>query len=151
MLVYKIDKLKYSDHFPPRGSFYSSGRWSKRDMWVVYTSENIALAKLETLANTGQFIPKNRVLRVIDIKEDAPIVNIPIEDLPDNWLETPYSDQLANNIRAIIASKLYVAAIVPSVQSIRERNFLLFPDFPDFDNYVHQVEVIDEYFDRRLK
>ncbi|WP_083262430.1 RES family NAD+ phosphorylase [Roseivirga sp. 4D4] len=151
MLVYKIDKLKYSDYFPPRGSFYSSGRWSKRDMWVVYTSENIALAKLETLANTGQFIPKNRVLRVIELKEDAPIVNISIEDLPDNWSDVPYSDQLANSIRKVIESKAYVAAIVPSVQSVRERNFLLFPDFPDFDKYVRQVEVIEEYFDRRLK
>ncbi|OEK00859.1 hypothetical protein BFP97_04755 [Roseivirga sp. 4D4] len=120
-------------------------------MWVVYTSENIALAKLETLANTGQFIPKNRVLRVIELKEDAPIVNISIEDLPDNWSDVPYSDQLANSIRKVIESKAYVAAIVPSVQSVRERNFLLFPDFPDFDKYVRQVEVIEEYFDRRLK
>lgn len=151
MLVYKIDKLKYSEFFPPRGSFYSSGRWSKQDMWVVYTSENIALAKLETLANTGQFIPKNRILRVIEIQDDAPIVNISTEDLPSNWSDVPYTDQLANSIREIIASKSYVAAIVPSVQSIRERNFLLFPDSPGFDKYVKQVEVIGEYFDRRLK
>lgn len=120
-------------------------------MWVVYTSENIALAKLETLANTGQIIPKNRVLRVMEIKDDAPIVNISPDDLPANWSEVPYPNNLAGSIRQVIASGAYVAAIVPSVQSVRERNFLLFPDFPDFNKYVKQVEVIEEYFDRRLK
>ncbi len=151
MLVYKIDKKKYKDVFPPRGSLHSDGRWSRRDMWVVYTSENIALAKLEALANSGRKIPKNRILRIINIKDDAPIIEITPDDLPSNWAATPYPKGLANIIRRIIESKSFVAAIVPSVQSKRERSMLLLPDFPEFEEHVQEEDTVDEYFDPRLK
>ena len=151
MLVYKIEKAKYKDVFPPPGPLYSDGRWNRKYMWVVYTSESIALAKLETLANSGIKVPKNRILRIIEIKDDAPIIEVTTDDLPSNWAATPYPKGLANVISRIIESKSFVAAIVPSVQSQRERNILLFPDFPEFKVCVKEVETVQEYFDPRLK
>lgn len=151
MLVYKIEKEKYKNVFPPRGSLYSEGRWNRKDMWVVYTSESIALAKLEMLANSGSTLPTNRIVRSIEIKENAPIVEISTKDLPSNWAATPYPKNLASIIRKIIDSKSYVAAFVPSSQSQRERNFLLFPDFPEFDKYAKELDSEYEDFDPRLK
>lgn len=151
MQVYRIEKNKYIDIFPPKGSLFSDGRWNRKDMWVEYTSENIALAKLEALANCGIKLPKNRFLRIIEIRDDAPIVEITSADLPADWNATPYPQNLATIIKRIIDSKKYVAVIVPSAQSNRERNILLFPDYPKFDQYVKQVEMYDEDFDSRLK
>lgn len=151
MLVYKIDKKKYQDVFPPRGSLYSGGRWSRKDMWVVYTSETIALAKLETLANCGSKIPQNRIVRIIEIKDSAPVIEITSDDLPPNWASIPYPKNLANIVSRIIESELFLGVIVPSAQSPRERNILLFPNFPDCKKYVKEVESDDESFDLRLK
>lgn len=151
MLVYRIEKSKYIDVFPPRGSLYSDGRWSRKGMWVVYTSANVALAKLEALANSGSKLPENRFLRIIEIKDDAPMVEITPDDLPSDWHRVPYPKSLATFIKGIIDSKLYVAALVPSVQSHKENNLLLFPDFPKFDQYVQPMDSEKEDFDPRLK
>jgi len=151
MLVYKIEKKKYESVFPSRGSLYCDGRWSRKDMWVVYSSESIALAKLETLANTGSTLPKNRIVKIMEIEDNAPMVEITPEDLPSNWAETPYPKTLASIIRKIIGSGTYLGAIVPSSQSKRERNLLLFPDFHEFNKYVKELESGEETFDTRLK
>ncbi len=151
MLIYRIEQAKYKDIFPPRGSFYVSGRWHKKGAWVVYCSENIALAKLEVLANSGQKLPNNCVLKVLEISKNAPLAKIQISDLPEDWFHFPAPHQLAEMTQNLINSKMFVGAIVPSVHSWRERNFLLFPDFPDFDQYVKEVEIEEAYFDKRLK
>lgn len=151
MFVYKIEKKKYKKTYPPTGSTYVNGRWSTKDMWVVYTSENIALAKLETLANSGSNIPKDRFLLILDVSEDAPLIEVKVKDLPSNWADTPYPNELSKIIKGINETEKYVGAIVPSAQSPRERNFLLLPDHPDFDKYITRVDDPDEYFDPRLK
>ena len=149
MKVYRIDKSTYKDEFPPKGSLYGVGRWNTKDMWVVYTSDSIALAKLETFANSIIF-PKNKILRVIEIRDDAPVIEITRDDLPDHWNTIPYPPILASMIKALLATKAYVAAIVPSVQSPKEKNILLFPDYPDFPKYVKEIEQLEESFDPRF-
>ncbi len=120
-------------------------------MWVVYTSETVALTKLEALANSGSRLPSNRYLITIEIDDKAPVVEISQEELPDDWYSIPYRKKLSNYIQQIIDSRMYVAAIVPSIQSPKEKNILLFPDYPKFDKYVKLVESEPELFDFRLK
>lgn len=139
MLVYRIEKAKYRKVSPPRGSLFAEGRWNRRGMWVVYTSETAALAKLEALANSGSKLPDNRCLFSIEIKDDAPVVEITPEDLPKDWYSVPYKKSLANYVQQIIRSESYVAAIVPSIHSPKECNILLIPDYPEFDQYVRLV------------
>lgn len=150
MEVYRIEKKTYKDIFPPRGSLFSAGRWNTKGMWVVYTSDSVALAKLEILANSS-IIPKNRFLRVIEIKEDTPMIELTLKDLPEDWNSYPYPPVLPKHIKAIIDTGRFAGAIVPSVQSPREKNILLFPDFPDFKKYVKEIEQSEELFDGRLK
>ena len=151
MLVYRIDKKKYKDTSPPRGSIYSEGRWNTKGMFVVYTSESVSLAKLEVLANSGSKIPKNRVLRIFDVDDSSPLIQITTKDLPKDWQSIPYPNSLPSIIKNIIDSGAYVGAIVPSAQSPRDNNILLFPEFKDFRKYVREVESEDEFFDPRLK
>lgn len=151
MQVHRIEKKQHEDAYPPRGSLFANGRWSTKDMWVVYTSENIALAKLETLANCGPKTPENRFLLTFEIAEEAPLTEIMVEDLPSNWWQVPYPKELADMIREINTRREYVGVIVPSVQSSREKNILLLPDHPDFNKYVKKIEDSEENFDPRLK
>lgn len=151
MLVYRIEKKKHRDTWPPKGSLFANGRWNTRDMWVVYTSESIALAKLEALANCGPSIPENRFLLTLEVAEDSPMAEILSEDLPQDWWSVPYPRELSSIIKEIMNERKYVGVIVPSAQSPRERNLLLLPDHPDFNRYVTRKDDTDEFFDPRLK
>lgn len=151
MLLYRIEKCEYRSIYPPLGSKFSDGRWSTKDMWVVYTSENIALAKLETLANSGHKVPKDRFLLVLELREDAPLLEIKESDLPASWAGSPYPKVLASIVKGVMGTGQFVGAIVPSAQSPREKNILLFPGFEGFEHYVKKVDEVEEYFDPRLK
>lgn len=151
MLVFKIEKKKYQSIYPPMGSRFANGRWNTKDMWVVYTSESIALAKLETLANCGPRIPENRFVLTLEISDDAPLIQVTTGNLPKNWYAVPYPRELAEIVREIMSTKEYVGALVPSVQSPRENNILLFPGYPDFNKYVTRLDDWNESFDPRLK
>ncbi len=151
MHLYRIEKAKYKDTFPPRGSLFAEGRWNRRGMWVVYTSETVALAKLEALANSGSKLPDNRYLTTIELDDQALVVDIPAESLPANWHRVPYPRNLAYIIKEVIEEKNFVAALVPSIHSPQERNVLLFPDHPQFGAYVKFVGSESVDFDSRLK
>lgn len=120
-------------------------------MWVVYTSETVALAKLEALANSGSRLPGNRCLLTIEIKDDAPVVEITPEDLLKDWHNVPFKKNLANYIQQIITSESYAAALIPSIHSPKECNILLLPDYAEFDQYVRLVSSEPEGFNARLK
>jgi RES domain-containing protein len=149
--LYRIEKQAYINTFPPRGSLFAEGRWNRRGMWVVYTSETVALAKLEALANSGSKLPDNRYLTTIDLNDQSPVVDIPMESLPSNWNKVPYPKDLAYVIKQVIDEKQYIAALAPSIHSPMERNVLLFPDNPEFGQYVKLVGTDPVSFDQRLK
>ncbi|GJM29942.1 MAG: hypothetical protein DHS20C17_25770 [Cyclobacteriaceae bacterium] len=151
MFVYRIEKEKYKDTFPPRGSLFAEGRWNRKGMWVVYTSETVSLAKLEALANSGSKLPANRYLTTIEIKEKAPIIQINPKNLPADWNQVPFRKSLAQYIQPVIDSQSYLAVMVPSIHSPNEYNFLLLPDHPQFGKHVQLVGSKPVGFDRRLK
>ena len=149
MLLYRIEKEKHLEVFPSRGSLFSEGRW--KGMWVVHTSETVSLAKLEALANSGSKLPENRCLVTIELKDQAPVVQISAEDLPIDWFRIPYKKNLSHYIQQIVDSRLHVAAIVPSIHSPKESNVLLFPDYPEFNLHVQLISAESLNFDPRLK
>ena len=120
-------------------------------MWVVYTSETVALAKLEALANSGSKLPENRFLTTIELENRSPVVDIPADSLPQRWYRVPYPRELAKIIKQVIDDKQYVAALVPSIHSPHENNVLLFPDHPEFNRYVNLIGAEPIDFDSRLK
>ena len=151
MFIYRIEKAQYKDLFPPRGSLFAEGRWNRKGMWVVYASETVALAKLEALANSGSKLPEHRHLSIIELKDNAPVVQISEKDLPGDWNRVPFRKSLAAYVDQIIDSKSFVAALVPSIHSPVEHNVLLFPDYPDFDQFVKLISSEPLGFDNRLK
>ena len=95
MFVYRIEKEKYAKDWPSRGSLFSHGRWHRKGFWIIYCSSSIALAKLETLANSI-VLPKKRVVLKIGIDESAPIKTISTDSLPEDWMVLPYNTKLSD-------------------------------------------------------
>jgi len=150
MIIYRLEKSRYKDHWPSRGALYSEGRWNKPGQWIVYCSESIALCKLEILANSGN-LPIERVVMTVEINDDTLIYQLPEEYLPTFWWSIPYPEVLANITGEFLKDNGYLAMRVPSAQSRREYNYLLNPSHPDFHTLVKLLYIEDENFDPRLK
>ncbi|WP_338430955.1 RES family NAD+ phosphorylase [Synechococcus elongatus] len=51
-----------------KGVELRGGRWNRKELPVLYTAENIALACLETLVHLGPSLPLNRYLVRFDLE-----------------------------------------------------------------------------------
>jgi RES domain-containing protein len=150
MKVYRIERRKYAEQWPPVGALYGQGRWNARGFWIVYCSTSVALAKLETLANSAQ-LPIDRVLLEITIAAEAPIYHVTAEELPQDWMRVPYSTHLHEFTERLLKDNQYIGLQVPSRQSPTEYNVLLYPPHPNFQALVQVKKRSDVDFDRRLK
>ena len=149
MILYHLDRSKYRNAWPPRGSLYAEGRWNRAGQWVIYCSPSIALAKLEVLANES-FLPVARICMTIELTEQSNVYEVEREQLPGDWFAKPYPKSLQ-----LIANKFFesehLLMKVPSAQSHREYNCLIKVDHPRFSKDVRLIDVLPEPFDDRLK
>ena len=148
--VYRIEKKRRATVWPSQGSLFSEGRWNRQGFWLVYCSATVSLAKLEILANSKS-LPKERVLLEISIEKQAPIKEVTLESLPANWMAVPYPPELHILTEELLKSGEYVGLKVPSRQSPREHNYLLYPLHPQFSQFVKLENHAELEFDQRLK
>jgi len=148
MILYHLDKWKYKDVWPPEGTLHAEGRWNKAGQWLVYTSPNIALAKLEILANENH-LPLKRVCITIEVPDNAGIYEVRNHQLPLNWMDKPYPNELVNHTENFLKLSKMIMKI-PSAQSYREYNYLINVRHPDFHTKVKLLDISEEPFDSRL-
>ena len=154
MRVFRIEREKYLDTtLKGVGAALTDGfRWNSRNTYLVYTSETRALATLEISAHLdiSEDLPIDRHYVEIDIPDSLPLLEVYLEDLPQNWdalppgLETQYlGDDFVMNNEA-------VALKVPSCIVPQESNYLINPNHPE----AHRIQVVSSTpisFDPRLK
>nr|WKN34517.1 RES family NAD+ phosphorylase [Tunicatimonas sp. TK19036] len=148
--IYRIERQTYAQLWPSQGALYGEGRWNRKGFWVIYCSESVALAKLETLANSKS-LPSSRVLLEIEVDDKAPIKRIVPADLPDNWMQVPYPKELHVLTERWLQDQQYVGLQIPSRQSPQEDNYLLYPLHPQFSQWVRVLHRTPIEFDQRLK
>ena len=149
MILYHLDKWKYKDVWPPEGTLHAEGRWNKARQWVIYTSPNISLAKLEILANENN-LPINRVCMKIEVQEGVDIFELTSDKLPFDWMDKPYPSELVKFTSEFLNSNCLLMT-VPSAQSYNEYNYLINVRHKDFHEKVKLIGVYEEPFDTRLK
>lgn len=123
------------------------GRWNRRGQFIVYTSESISLAKLETLANTP-FLPDDCVLFEIQIHDAVNIYILTENELPNNWNSIPYPEENWDIIDLLLADN-HECIRVPSATTRGEHNFLLNGNVPKFKERF-KLNEHDIDFDPRL-
>lgn len=130
--AWRLTKTRYlPTAWDGEGARRTGGRWNNVGTAVVYTSQTLSLALVETLVNLpGGVLPAYSAQRA---DFDEPLVTI-LEDkeLPADWR----SDPLPASTRAIgdawvLAGRSAVLR-VPSVVVPSEFNYVLNPRHPDF-------------------
>ncbi len=153
MKVFRIEREKYLDTtLEGLGAALTEGyRWNSLNTTLVYTAMSRALALLEVSVHLdlNEDLPLDRFFVEIEIPNDVAILELRLEDLPENWdskppsLETQYiGDDFVKSLSAAILK-------VPSSVVPHEYNYLINPNHPD----AKKIKVISKehlVFDKRF-
>jgi len=136
MRVWRICTAVYRDSsFSGKGGLDSAGRWHHKGNRVVYTSQSLSLAQLETWAHEDPLPgPMKSYIRIsADIPDELEIHTIPELGLPVGWRAFDPSPLILRDIGTNWLQSLEtVVARVPAVLTPGEFNYLLNPLHPNF-------------------
>jgi RES domain-containing protein len=153
MRVFRIEREKYlKSTLSGRGAASSEGfRWNSLNTYLVYTAESRSLATLEIAVHLDlrEDLPTDRYYVEIDIPDEIDILELPIDDLPENWhskppiLETQYIGD------DFVTEKSAAVLKVPSSIVPPEFNYLINPNHPDAAR-ITVISTMKLSFDSRL-
>ena len=118
--------------FSGEGARIFEGRWNSAGVRMVYCSENLALAALETLAHTQPIRMRDK-FRAFRVSFDESLMEIvDLKKLPKDWTAQPPGPLSKRIGDDWIKSERSAVLALPSVLVPLERTFLLNPKHPDF-------------------
>jgi RES domain-containing protein len=144
---WRIDRKLYrATAFTGEGARLYGGRWNSQGVSVVYTAEHRSLAMLEILVH----LTKPKDYELYSVKFDESLVQeLAAQSLPRNWdVEPPTSDtqEIGDNW---VNSASSAVLSVPSAVVPEERNYILNPRHPAFEQ-IQIDEAFPCHFDPRL-
>ena len=154
MIVYRIEREKYLNaSLDGIGSGLSKGfRWNSFNTRLIYTAESRSLATLEVSVHLdlNEDLPTDRFYVTIEIPDTILMLEVKIEDLPDDWNNFPPT--MTTQIIGDDFVKFNEAAVlkVPSSIVPMEYNYLINPNHAD----ATKIKIIDATpmrFDSRFK
>jgi len=135
--------------FSGEGARRYGGRWNAPGRAVVYASLHLSLAALETLAHADRRrFEREHVAFQVHVPHDL-VLELRDDDLPSDWRARPVSHAARAIGDAWLEQRASVALSVPSVLVPQERNLLLAPDHPRFEE-VRLGPATSFRFDERL-
>lgn len=154
MVTYRIEREKYLDSvLSGIGASMSEGfRWNSLNTKLVYTAESRALATLEISVHLdlSEDLPSDRFYVAIEIPDSITILEVKIEDLPEDWNAKPptkttqiIGDDFVNYNESVILK-------VPSSIVPQEFNYLINPNHKDIEK-IKIIAVEKMGFDARFK
>jgi RES domain-containing protein len=150
MFVYRITKAEYAA-LDGTGGLYAPGRWHRKGLPVIYTSEHASLAAWEKIVHVASFenLPDNLLLVKIEIPDKIEIQEVLESILIKGWDGFPFASETVNFGASFLREKKYLAIKVPSVIIPDEFNIILNPQHPE----IQKCKVISEtpfLFDKRI-
>ena len=151
MQVFRIALTNYINDLTGIGARLYGGRWNKKGIVLIYTSESRALATVEYLVHMPiSFTPDDLSIATIEIPDSIKPKSIKASILPQNWRNDPPPYELAEIGTEWMVSNKSLLLRVPSATVEHEFNILINPMHPN----MKQVKItdIEKYkFDNRLK
>jgi len=150
MIVYRIAKKKYIRDLSGIGVRLYGGRWNRKGIGLIYTSDSRALALVEFLVNVPfSMLPSKLCIATVEIADRIRPMEIQLGDLPKNWRDFPPPIDLAKIGSKWAVSNESLVLRVPSAAVPHESNILLNPSHPDI-KHVAIADVEGLEMDKRL-
>jgi len=137
MILHRITTKAYANDLSGTGAMLYGGRWNRRGIRMLYTSESLSLAALEIIANINSSqLGVNLYCIEIDFAEGLEITLA--QQLPEGWNAFPYTSG-----SVVFGTYFFknggLCLKVPSAIIPTEHNYLLNPLHKDF----HEIKVVD--------
>ncbi len=134
--AWRLTKTKYlATAWDGEGARTSGGRWNSVGVAVVYVSDSLSLALVETLAHlTFGVLPAYSAIRVSF--DDSIVTAVDPGALPRDWRVSPPPLSTQRIGDRWVAAATSAALRIPSVIVPSEFNYLLNPAHPDFARLV---------------
>ncbi len=152
MQVWRICKRAYlATSFSGDGGLCTPGRWHHRGHRIVYTSQSLSLAQLETWIHVAPQQPLPSYVAVsAEIPDDLTVDLIDEQDLPADWRAVEPSPVALREIGSRwLVSLSSAVARVPSAVTPGEFNYLLNPLHSGFQR-IRPGEPMPFRFDPRI-
>lgn len=153
MIVYRIERENYLEEtLQGIGASLSSGfRWNSINTRLVYTADSRALSTLEVSVHLDltEDLPNDRFIVEIEIPDEILIMEVELEDLPNDWDSKPPSISTQTIGDDFVLENEAAVLKVPSSIISQEYNYLINPLHSD----IKKIKVIKQYpfkFDPRL-
>jgi RES domain-containing protein len=154
MKVYRVERERYlATTLQGVGAALTEGyRWNSLNTYLVYTAESRALATLEVSVHLdfSEDLPTDRFYVEIEIPDDIEILELSIDELPENWDSKPPILETQFIGDDFVSQKNAAVLKVPSAIVPPEFNYLINPNHPDSA----KIKVISTQrlqFDNRFK
>jgi len=137
MIVFRIAPKSRIEDLSGTGARLYGGRWNKKGVPLVYTSESRALAIVEFLVHVPlSLVPGKLCIATISLPGDIAPIELPISGLPKNWRDFPAPAKLAEIGTRWAISKESLLLRVPSAAVDEEFNILINPAHPDMKHVI---------------
>ena len=151
LVGWRIVKEKHArTAFSGEGARLFGGRWNSEGVPMVYCSESLALAALETLVHAQTVVLSGNFRAYRVAWPERMMTTLDLRKLPKGWNTNPptarsqsIGDEWARSQRSAVLS-------APSVIVLLERTFLLNPLHPDFGK-IKIKDVGPFVLDQRLR
>jgi RES domain-containing protein len=131
MIVYRVVHARWKDDiWSGMDAWKHDGRWHTRGHLVVYASESLALATLETLVYLRKTCRLKDYYKSLAKIPDQLIQTLPRNKLPKNWQNPVYSDTAMELGDAWLEKNAGLALKVPSAASPSEWDILINLEHP---------------------
>lgn len=127
MRVYRLVKKEYANDMSGQGAKLTGGRWNRKGLPVIYTSENASLALLETIAHS-QFLHDlyGRILVEMEVSTRSMVRAQPAQFSPD-WSKTPWQQETIQYGSDWLEANTHLLLRVPSSIDPIHYNILINP------------------------
>lgn len=151
MRAWRIAKHKFALDRSGAGAYRHGGRWNNAGMHAIYAGLTPEIAALEKLIHTGDILPADLVLVLIELPDDATLYETPaLAALPAGWNELPSSVAAASLGSGFLMKGKQLGLIIPSVVIPEASNIMINPHHPDFTSVTMNI-VRPFKFDSRFR
>lgn len=135
MQLYRLAKQKYIRDLSGTGARLYGGRWNRKGVSALYTSEHRSLAILEFLVHASlHTLPPNLALMALTVPDENNPQTISQDELPPNWKTYPAPDRLAELGTGWLLASESLVLKVPSVIVPDEWNMVINPAHNNFED-----------------
>ena len=135
LTVWRLTHERYVDTaFRGEGARRHGGRFNSPGTSVVYASESLALALLETLTGLERYGQLHSYVFFHARLSDEQVSEVSETDLPDQWNQHPPPSQSQQIGDRRASQNESVGLRVPSAVVPYSHNYLLNPSHPSFEN-----------------